>query len=54
MEDAIERVRLHINDGGIIVCETGADEVLPEEIEGFTSRRYKYGKIALTIYRKGA
>jgi 16S rRNA (guanine(966)-N(2))-methyltransferase RsmD len=54
MEDAIERVRLHINDGGIIVCETGADEVLPEEIEGFSSKRYKYGKIALTIYRKGA
>lgn len=53
MADAVERVRLHINDGGIIVCETSADEVLPEEIEGFSSRRYKYGKIALTIYRKG-
>ena len=54
MEDAIERVRLHMADGGIIVCETSADEVLPEAIEGFTSKRYKYGKIALTIYRKGA
>ncbi len=52
MEDAIERVRLHIADGGIIVCETAAEEVLPEELEGFTSRRYKYGKIALTVYRR--
>lgn len=52
MEDAIERVRLHMADGGIIVCETSADEVLSEEIEGFKSKRYKYGKIALTVYRK--
>lgn len=52
MEDAIERVRLHMADGGIIVCETSAEEVLPEDIEGFTSKRYKYGKIALTVYRK--
>ena len=52
MEDAIERVRLHIAENGIIVCETASDEVLPEEIEGFTSKRYKYGKIALTVYRK--
>ncbi len=54
MEDAIERVRLHMADGGIIICETAAEEVLPENIEGFKSKRYKYGKIALTIYRKGA
>ncbi len=53
MEDAIERVRLHIAPGGIIVCETSSDEFLPEDIEGFTSKRYKYGKIALTVYRKG-
>ena len=53
MEDALERVRLHMADGGIIVCETAAEEVLPEAIEGFASKRYKYGKIALTVYRKG-
>ncbi len=53
MEDAIERVAPHINDNGVIVCETGSDEVLPENIDGFTSKRYKYGKIALTVYRKG-
>ena len=53
MEDAIERVAPHINENGVIVCETGAEEVLPENIDGFTSKRYKYGKIALTVYRKG-
>ena len=53
MDDAIERVAPHMADGGIIVCETGEREVLPEDIEGFTSKRYKYGKIALTVYRKG-
>lgn len=52
MADAVDRVRLHIADGGLIVCETSAEEVLEENIEGFTSKRYKYGKIALTIYRK--
>lgn len=54
MDDAIERVAPHMADGGIIVCETGEREVLPEDIEGFTSKRYKYGKIALTVYRKGS
>ena len=54
MDDAIERVAPHMADGGIIVCETGEREILPEEIEGFISKRYKYGKIALTVYRKGS
>ena len=54
MDDAIERVAPHMADGGIIVCETGEREILPEDVEGFTSKRYKYGKIALTVYRKGS
>ncbi len=53
MTDAIERVRLHIAENGVIVCETDAREELPE-IDGFLKKRYKYGKIALTVYRKGA
>ena len=53
MADAIERIAPHINENGVIVCETGSEEFLPENIEGFTSKRYKYGKIALTVYRKG-
>ena len=53
MEDAIERVAPHIEENGVIVCETGSEEVLPENLDGFTSKRYKYGKIALTVYRRG-
>ena len=42
-----------MNDGGIIVCEHETDCRLPEEENGFViSKQYKYGKIALTVYRK--
>ena len=39
--------------GALIVCETSAEEFLPEEIDSLVfSKRYKYGKTALTVYRK--
>ncbi len=54
MEELLNRLPPHMSDGAVIVCETSADEVLPEQIPcGFASKRYKYGKIALTVYRKG-
>ena len=38
---------------GIIVCEHELDCRLPEEENGFViSKTYKYGKIALTVYRR--
>ena len=38
---------------GIIVCEHEADCRLPMEENGFeVSKTYKYGKIALTVYRR--
>lgn len=52
MTNALEHVKPHMANGGIIVCETSAEEVLPQETEGFISKHYKYGKIALTVYRK--
>lgn len=40
-------------DNALIVCETSIDEVLSEENENLTFlRRYKYGKTALTVFRK--
>lgn len=37
---------------GIIVCEHEKDCRLPEEVGGFViAKQYKYGKIALTVYR---
>ncbi len=41
-----------MNPGGIIVCEHEADCRLPQTVGDFgISRTYKYGKIALTVYR---
>ncbi|MBP3855790.1 MAG: 16S rRNA (guanine(966)-N(2))-methyltransferase RsmD [Ruminiclostridium sp.] len=38
---------------GIIVCEHEAECRLPEEENGFKiAKQYKYGKIALTVYRR--
>lgn len=51
MKDALERLFLHMTKGSVIVCETDASEVLPETIGDFSSKRYKYGKTALTVYR---
>jgi 16S rRNA (guanine(966)-N(2))-methyltransferase RsmD len=40
-------------DGALVICETANEEILPEDIEGLSFvRRYKYGKTALTVYRK--
>ncbi len=42
-----------MSDDGIIVCEHEIECRLPEEEGGFTvSKTYKYGKIALTVYRR--
>lgn len=42
-----------MSDDGIVVCETSADENLPENIDGFTADRVRrYGKTKLTLYRK--
>lgn len=52
MNDALESLLPHMTDGGVVICETASNEVLPEAFDGFSSKRYKYGKIALTVYRK--
>ncbi len=42
----------HMNPGGIIVCESPAEETLPGEAGEFIQyRQYRYGKIKLTTYR---
>lgn len=51
MKEALDRLVLHMTKGSVIVCETDSQEVLPEEIGEFSSKRYKYGKTALTVYR---
>ncbi len=42
----------HMSEGGVILCETAAEEELPETVENFkVYKEYRYGKIKLTVYR---
>ncbi len=50
---AIKAVLPLMSDFGIIVCEHPPEVELPEDIGGFSVwRRYRYGKIHLTVYSK--
>ncbi len=41
-----------MNTGGVIICESLREKELPETAGEFTRRRtYRYGRIAVTIYR---
>ncbi len=51
--EAIELATSHINDGGIIVCEHPINTTILD-VASFKRRDYKYGKIAVTIFRKEA
>lgn len=43
-----------MSDGGVIICETAREEVLPEKVGRFKlHKEYRYGKIKLTVYRNG-
>lgn len=51
---ALETVAPKMSDFGIIICEHPSDIALPEETGGFTVQKvYRYGKINVTVYRKG-
>lgn len=51
VQKALERVLPHMTPGSTVICETPADEFLPETAGDFIAKRYKYGKTALTVYR---
>ncbi len=52
---AIKSVLPLMSDFGTIVCEYPPEVEIPEDIGGFKIyRTYSYGKINVTIYRKGA
>ena len=54
MLPAVKAVLPLMSDYGTIVCEHPPTVELPEEIGGFSiSRKYRYGKINVTVYRKG-
>ncbi len=54
LEKALNSVTSVMEDYGIIICEHPLDIVLPANVGGFTvSKNLKYGKIAVSIYKKG-
>lgn len=41
-----------VNDGGVVICEHPHGEEMPQDVGRFSIyREYKYGKVALTVYR---
>ena len=52
LQRALPAVAGRMNLGGTIVCENPTDELLPESAGEFVRERsYRYGKIALTLYK---
>ncbi len=53
IEKALPRLEKSMNPGGIVVCEHEAELTLPDSFgELKLHKRYKYGKVALTVYKK--
>lgn len=53
IQKALPLVAPRMNDAGVIICEHPYGEEMPESAGDFLLyREYKYGKLALTVYRK--
>lgn len=52
---ALKSVLPLMSDYGIIICEYPCEVEMPESIGGFAvAKTYRYGKINVSVYRKGA
>ena len=53
LEDAVEKISVHMSDYGKIFCEHPTNIKLPEKIGDFeVYKLYRYGKTAVTAYKK--
>ncbi len=53
LQQAVLLAAEKISDGGVIICEHPKGEEMPAEAGSFSLyREYKYGKTALSVYRK--
>lgn len=51
IEECLPALAQRMNPGGIIICETTLDRVLPQSAGDFEiNREYRYGKIKITTY----
>lgn len=51
-EEILPLLAQHMSEGGVILCESGREEILPEEAGSFRKQKeYRYGRIKLTAYR---
>lgn len=51
---AIKAVLPLMSDYGMVICEHPPEIELPEKVGGFSVlRTYRYGKVTVTVYRKG-
>lgn len=54
LQKAMSKLDDRIAEGGAVVCEHPIDEELPEAFGELNKQKeYRYGRIAVTIYRKG-
>ena len=54
LENALRAVTPKMSDYGIVICEHPQEVLLPHEANGFAVyRTYRYGKINVTVYKKG-
>lgn len=53
LEKALSKVCEKMSDFGTIICEHPPEVTLPDEVNGFSVyKRYRYGKINVTTYKK--
>ena len=53
IEKALPLIDAKVNDGAFVICEHEKELTLPDDCGALTvHKRYKYGKIALTVYKK--
>ncbi|NLA72691.1 MAG: 16S rRNA (guanine(966)-N(2))-methyltransferase RsmD [Clostridiales bacterium] len=50
-EKSLKSIEQVLNKGAIVVCEAKKTSDFPEEIGGFSLKRYEYGNTTLCIYR---
>nr|WP_278277295.1 MULTISPECIES: 16S rRNA (guanine(966)-N(2))-methyltransferase RsmD [unclassified Ruminococcus] len=52
LEKVLPLISKKLNEGAFVICEHEAELTLPDEYEGlYLHKRYRYGKVAVTVYR---